>query len=304
MTVSRDRNPEKTHWRTVQATQATLVIDADNYFNAAREAMLQARERIMLVGWDFDARINFGDAGNDDGPPTVGEFIYWLVERTPTLHVYLLRWQLGAVKTLARGSTFLTVLKWMKHPRIFTKLDAAHPPAASHHQKIVVLDDSFAFCGGIDMTGSRWDTREHLDHNPKRILPNGKPHDPWHDATTALQGPVAAALGDLCRARWESAGCAPLAPVAPVTAFWPASVPVQFRDVTVKIARTMPEMPGRPGVREIEALYLDHIGRAKRWIYAESQYFASRRIAEAIAKRLEEENGPEVVIINPFTAQG
>ena len=35
--------------------------------------------------------------------------------------------------------------------------------AASHHQKIVVIDDCLAFCGGIDMTSARWDTREHLD---------------------------------------------------------------------------------------------------------------------------------------------
>lgn len=54
-----------THWRIEQATRAAVIVDADNYFNAAREAMLEARERIMLVGWDFDARIKLGDTSND-----------------------------------------------------------------------------------------------------------------------------------------------------------------------------------------------------------------------------------------------
>jgi phosphatidylserine/phosphatidylglycerophosphate/cardiolipin synthase-like enzyme len=55
--------------------------------------------------------------------------------------------------------------------------------------------------------------------------------------------------------------------------------------VRVAIARTEPLMPDAPEVREIETLYLDMIATAKRMIYAESQYFASRRIAEAVIAR-------------------
>ena len=57
-------------------------------------------------------------------------------------------------------------------------------------------------------------------------------------------------------------------------------------------------------IHEIEALYLDLIARAERWIYAESQYFASRKVAEALARRLDEPGGPEIVIVNPITAEG
>ena len=68
--------------------------------------------------------------------------------------------------------------------------------------------------------------------------------------------------------------------------------------------RSQPEMAGEAAVTEVEALFLDQIRAAKRHIYCESQYFASRRIAEAIAARLDEPDGPEIVIINPLTAQG
>ena len=44
-------------------------------------------------------------------------------------------------------------------------------------------------------------------------------------------------------------------------------------------------------------------GRAQD-VYLESQYFASRAIAEAIARRLSEPDGPEFVIINPASAEG
>ena len=296
--------PGNNCWRIERATRASVIVDADDYFAVAREVMTKAKHRIMLVGWDFDARIKLGDNTRDGGPETVGEFIYWLVERTPGLEVFLLRWDVGALKALTRGSTILTVVKWMRHPRIHTKLDSSHPAGASHHQKIVSIDDCFAFCGGIDVTGARWDTRGHLDDDPGRLLPNGKPYEPWHDATSALQGPVAAALGELCRERWERAGCDPIEPVAGITDCWPDSLPVDFEDVGVAVARAEPEMDDRPASLEIERLYLDQIAQAKRFIYAESQYFASRRIAEAVARRLDEADGPEIVVINPLTANG
>ncbi|MDF0486586.1 phospholipase D-like domain-containing protein [Sphingomonas sp. H39-1-10] len=283
----------------------SVLIDADEYFKNARLAMLQAKRRIMLIGWDFDARIHLvGTRGESDEPVAVGDFIYWLVERNPDLEIFLLRWDVGALKTLVRGSNIVTLARWMRHPRIHTKLDGVHPTGGSHHQKIVVIDDCLAFCGGIDMTSERWDTRRHRDVEPRRVVPNGKQYKPWHDATTALQGPVAAALGELARDRWERASGEALTPVDALTDCWPEGLPVGFKDVEVGIARTSPEMPDCPGIREIETLFVEQIASAKVSIYAESQYFASRRIAEAIAARLAEPHGPEIVIVNPQQAEG
>jgi phosphatidylserine/phosphatidylglycerophosphate/cardiolipin synthase-like enzyme len=46
------------------------------------------------------------------------------------------------------------------------------------------------------------------------------------------------------------------------------------------------------------------IRAARRRIYIETQYFASRVVAEALAKRLSKRDAPEVVIINPRTGEG
>lgn len=298
--------PGRNAWRAEHADRVAVIVDAEDYFRAARDAMLKARHQILLIGWDFDPRIRLAEPSEDapDAPVQVGAFITWLARRTPELRIHLLRWDVGALKTYLRPRTLATTLRWALHPRIHPRLDSRHPPGASHHQKIVVIDDCLAFCGGIDMTASRWDTRAHRDDEPRRVNPDGRRFMPWHDATTALQGPIAAALGELCRERWVLSGGAAIAPPEESGPCWPDCLTPDFTDVRAAISRTQPALGDAAAVREIEQLYLDLIGRAKRTIYAESQYFASRRIAEALARRLDEPDGPEIVIVNPKDADG
>ena len=85
---------------------------------------------------------------------------------------------------------------------------------------------------------------------------------------------------------------------------WPDSLIAEFHDVEVGIARTRAHYHDISAVHEIEALFVEQISRARRFIYAESQSFASRRIAEALAERLSRPDPPEVVLINPLSAEG
>lgn len=290
-------------WRIEDADRFAFIVDAADYFVVVREAMLKARHSIFMIGWDFDARIQLGE-GNDEGPEKLGDFIIWLADRTPALQIRLLRWDTGAFKALFRSKTLATIMRWKLHKQITMKLDGAHPLASSHHQKIVVIDDCIAFCGGIDMTSGRWDRREHLDHDPNRIGANGKPHGPWHDATSAFDGPAARAMGDLARKRWLAATNEDLSPAQDDHDCWPEHLEPTFSNITLGISRTQPKMKDVTPLHQIEEVYLDMIARAKHRIYAESQYFASRRIAHAIARRLAEDDGPEIVIINPISAEG
>ncbi len=205
---------------------------------------------------------------------------------------------------MLRGNTLWTILRWKAHPRITLRLDGAHPPAGSHHQKIVVIDDCIAFCGGIDITMERWDTREHLDDDPRRVSPGGRPHDPWHDTTSAFDGAAARAIGDLARDRWNAATGETLPSCDECHDCWPETLTPSFADMRLAIARSIPRMDGVAAVHEIEAAYIDLIAGARRMIYAESQYFASRKIAHAIAKRLAGDDPPEIVLINPHSANG
>ncbi|WP_112309773.1 phospholipase D-like domain-containing protein [Pseudogemmobacter bohemicus] len=295
--------PGLTCWRVETAQRFSFVIDGADYFVSLRKALLKARHSIMLVGWDFDTRIAFGDV-SDGGPERLGDFILWLADRTPSLEIRLLRWDTGAFKAMLRGNTLITILRWKAHPRITLKLDAKHPLAGSHHQKIVAIDDSIAFAGGIDLTMQRWDTREHIDNDPRRVSPSGRPADPWHDATSAFDGDAARAIGDLARARWHKAKGESLPSCPERHDCWPEGLEPTFTDMRLGIARTIPKMDDQQPVHESEAAWVEMIGRAKRMIYAESQYFASRRIAHAIAERLAGEDPPEIVIVMPHSADG
>lgn len=295
--------PGSNCWRVERAERFTFIVDAADYFVAARKAMLSARRSIFLVGWDFDAGIVLDEQASE-GPAKLGDLIVWLADRSPELEVRLLRWDTGAFKAMFKARTLATILRWKMHPRITLKLDGAHPLAGSHHQKIVVIDDCLAFCGGIDMTTGRWDCRSHEEDDPRRRNPDDTRYDPWHDATSAFDGDAAQALGDLARGRWHAATGEKLKPADVQHDCWPEGLQPTVLNADLAIARTSPEMDDKRGIHEIEEMYLALIAEARHHIYAESQYFASRKIAHAIAMRLQEENGPEIVIINPESANG
>ncbi|MDP9137997.1 MAG: phospholipase D-like domain-containing protein [Pseudomonadota bacterium] len=85
---------------------------------------------------------------------------------------------------------------------------------------------------------------------------------------------------------------------------WPPALKPIFCDVRVGIARTQPHQADQKAAHEIEALYLAAIRAARQSIYIESQYCASLCVGEALAERLQERGGPDIVIINPQTSEG
>ncbi|MEO6093857.1 MAG: phospholipase D-like domain-containing protein [Novosphingobium sp.] len=299
-------------WRYARATRAHLVVDAADYFEIAREAMYKARQSVFLIGWDFDTRIRLAGgrrwwnrARREHYPARLGAFAVWLVRRRLRVRLRVLVWNFGAIKFFLRGTMIVDLLRWRKNRGISIRLDSAHPVGCSHHQKIVTIDDKVAACGGIDMTGDRWDTPEHRDDDPRRRRPSGRHYGPWHDVTMLMEGDAANALADLGRERWRNACGETLLPCrTQAESPWPDRVEAEFENVEIGISRTRAAWRDLPEVREIEALFVEQIARARRFVYAETQYFASRRIAEAIAHRLAEPDPPEFLLINPLSAHG
>jgi len=292
-------------WRIENGSRIAVIVDAADYFRVARDAMLEAREQIMLVGWDVDPRILLDpENGDSEAPNCLADFIPWLAKRRPELRINLLIWNMGFLKLFTRGLSIFTLARWKMARHVQIHFDSSHPFGATHHQKILVIDDSIALCGGIDMTSDRWDTPEHRDCDPRRKRPSGISYMPWHDTAGMIEGDAAIALGELARERWRRATDLELPVPTPHTGCWPDHVEPMFANRDVAIARTIPKTEGVEEVREIEQLYLDMIADARKFIYADNQYFASRRIAEALAHRLTEKDGPEIVIVNPISADG
>lgn len=298
--------PGQTCWQVGRADRYAPVVDGADYLALVKAAMLRAKRRIMLIGWDLDHRTTFEPGGATmAGPNQLGNFMHWLLWDCRDLRVYLLKSNLRllpAFDGLWFGATPVTLLNRITSRRMHFAVDGVHPTGAVHHQKIVVIDDSVAFCGGIDLTVGRWDTRAHTPDDPRRETA-GEPYGPRHEVAAVVDGAAARILAEQACDRWRAATGQVLPALSPGESVWPHRLEPALRDIDVAVARTLPNLPRRPEVREVEALNLAAIAAARHVIYLENQYLAARSLAEALAARLGEPDGPEVVIVLPRSSE-
>jgi phospholipase D1/2 len=289
-------------WRIEDAARFAVLIDGAAFFDAVRQAALRAKRSILIMGWDLDSATRLvGDSGQaDDGyPAELAPFLSALVKERPDLRVHILLWDYSLLYLSERERFPLLELQWRTPPGVQFSLDDHVPPGSSQHQKIVVVDDSVAFSGGLDITGHRWDTFRHELNNPWRIDTARRPYRPFHDVQAMVDGPAARALAQIVRERWLCATGQKLPTVDVEGAAWPHKVKADLTDVRVGIARTQPAMNRADEVREVERLFLDSIDAAERSIYIENQFFTSSLVAERLAKRLRERPELEVLMIGP-----
>lgn len=305
MTSGQIIQPGRNCWRVEAANRVAFLIDGEAYFGAVRDALEQARESVYILGWDIDSRIRLDHNGGRDGyPERLGEFLNALVQRRRGLHIHILVWDFAMIYALEREWLPIYKLGWQSHRRLHFRMDGRHPAGASQHQKVVVIDDQAAFVGGMDLSKWRWDTTAHHPADPRRSGPEGHHYPPYHDVQILVTGPAARALGELARERWRRATGERLRPPQAPPEPWPAGLRPDLERVEVAIARTFPRYNGWGEVREVERLYADAIGAARRHIFIENQYFTSHRIAELLAARLSERSGPEIVVILPKRSSG
>jgi phospholipase D1/2 len=267
----------ETCWRIERADRWAFLVDAKAYYRAFHEAVEKAQRAVRLLAWDFDDGVSL--RGAEAAEPRLGALLERAAGRG--VHVDILAWDwplfMAAVRrwfpmAWSRWSSSNLHFSWGRHP--------LH--GGSHHQKVAVIDDALAFVGGIDFARMRWDTRQHRSDNP------------YHDVMVAFDGPAGAALAELVRARLPGARCPAVGSDAS-NAVWPASLTADLVEVPVGIARTDPGS----SAYEIEALYVHAIRSARRRIYIENQYLASKVVWLELARRLREPRGPEVFVVVP-----
>ncbi|MCM5681995.1 VTT domain-containing protein [Schlegelella sp. S2-27] len=293
-------------WRLESARRVAFLIDGQDYFSAVRSALSQARHSIYILGWDIDSRMKLVPEANDGLPEPLGEFLDAIVARKHGVQARVLSWDFAMLFALEREWLTTYKLDWLTHRHLRFRLDDRHPFGASHHQKVVVVDDTVAFVSGFDLTRCRWDTPAHAPDDPRRVDPDGKPYAPFHDVGAVVEGDVARALGQLARDRWSRAtGVRAHPPLQTAHAPpWPPGLKPDLEDVRVAIARTAPRFDGHEAVEEVRHLHLDAIASARRWLYLENQYFSSAAVGKALEQRLAEAEGPEVVLVTPQRESG
>lgn len=292
-------DPGYTCWRTAEADRVAVLPENQAYFAAVAKAIQSATRSIMLIGWQFDPRTHLDPVSGPKGHAgEIGHVLRKLVREKPDLDVRLLLWRSPLPIALSQGLYPQRAEKWFRQRAVDFRMDTPGAMGACHHQKVLVIDDRLAFCGGGDISTDRWDTPDHLDDDVRRCTPSGVICSPRHEVMMMVDGEAARTLGDLARDRWKRATGERLKPVEADGDPWPDDVEPHLRKVMVGVSRTEPARRQAPGVRENEALHIESINQAKNLIYMENQYFTSPIIASALARRLDEADGPEIVLVS------
>ncbi|HXC52293.1 MAG TPA: VTT domain-containing protein [Candidatus Limnocylindrales bacterium] len=314
----------RTAWRIEHADRVSFLVDGEAYYGAVALALAKARHSVFILGWDIHSRVRLlrgseQDAAiagpqlelrrglnvllgkEDDGlPSTLGARLSAILARNPELQVYVLDWDFPVILSKDRETRTRRLTDWPRSKRFHFVYDSYHPGGASHHQKLVVVDDSVVLGGGMDIGVGRWDTSEHLAKDPRRSDPEFPDYVPAHDVMMMADGAVARAVAELVRERWKRATGEDAEPLRHDTGdCWPEGFLPDATDISVGISRTQPEYEQQMQVVEIERLYLTAIAAAQRQIYIENQYLTSDVIVRALVECLQRENGPQIVIVLP-----
>lgn len=304
-------NPERNCYRIAQAEQVDILVDAASYYRALHHCITQAQKRLVFLGWQFDSRVSLlrGEEVDRAGYPV--QFLPLLekvTEERPDLQVYLLAWDHSIVFAPEREWFQSYRFQQATSDQIHFVFDNLHPAGGSHHQKIVLVDGVAGFCGGLDICGDRWDTPQHRRQNPLRKNEDGTPYSLFHDVQIAVQGKAVSVLEEIFLDRWAAAAGERLSPVRPDrTRRFDLPHTLRLSGGPVSISRTLPV--GTCGqtapIQEIAQFYDDAIASAERLILIENQYFTSRRVFEALHKRISDRSRPgvEVIVILPQAAQ-
>ncbi len=289
--------PGRNAWRSAIAEKVAFLVDAADYFKRLDQVLDLAQKSIFIIGWDFNPMIRLRP--DDPECPLLGDRLRLLVEEKPDLHIRLLVWGMGPIYS-GKSLKMFGKMPWSDHPRIKLKFDFNHPLRASHHQKIVSIDDRTAFLGGIDITARRWDDRTHRADNPLRRAPDGTAYGPVHDVQSIVTGPAAALIGDVARSRWKKIEANENMPLAETSgeAPWPYDLSPALTDCKTAIALTQAwKWKGHRGHREAIRLTHDALRSARQHLYIETQYLASFGVGRTLARQLKKRHGPEVVVV-------
>jgi phosphatidylserine/phosphatidylglycerophosphate/cardiolipin synthase-like enzyme len=184
---------------------------------------------------------------------------------------------------------------------------------ASHHQKLCIIDETTAYCGGLDVDPYRIARR---DHRSERHV--------WHDVDVKVQGTAAL---DICRnfiGRWNEEVPLFTEAIKMINSFSSAAPMVlHIANPDLKLNSTKPLITGKAIVQiqrtrsvessispvpntvqdDIKRGYQKAIDQAKHFIYIENQYVRSLELANWIIYRAKKVPDLRVLIVVPVAPE-
>jgi phosphatidylserine/phosphatidylglycerophosphate/cardiolipin synthase-like enzyme len=246
-----------------------VLVDGERACGAIAKALMGAHSQVHIAGWHLTPGF---ELTRDGDTSTVRDILAHLAER---VDVRVLLWAGPPLPAFQPTRKMVRAVREQltAGTRIECVMDFRERTMHCHHEKLVIVDDTVAFVGGIDLTslsGDRWDSTE---HQPRGSLG-------WHDVATKLRGPIVADVANHFRQRWQEAA----AQVLPVP-----DVPAPAGHVTAQLLRTIPERTygfsarGEFGILEA---YERALRSAQHLIYLENQFLWSTEIAQILVDKL------------------
>jgi phospholipase D1/2 len=162
----------------VRDGEAVWYVDGEDYMAAVADAIEAAETEILITDWQMSPEIFMKRpaSGVDSVKWRLDNMLIRKAENGVKVCI-LLYWEVKRLMDL--GSDH--VVELLKHENIEVH---RHPHTVtgllnlfhwSHHEKMVIVDRSIAFVGGIDLCYGRWDTRQHnlMDNYPTHATVNG-----------------------------------------------------------------------------------------------------------------------------------
>jgi len=287
-----------------EASQATLWRpweETGPYAERVSELLEKAKHHVIITGWQIDSRYPLSDpSGNRE---TLGQKLTRICRQNPDFRAYLLLWSHASFYAFEREK--FQRRTWSKlHPRIHFVFDALHPLGASHHEKLILIDGSTAFCGGIDLCDRRLDYPEHHWSDIRRSLNRrSEKHGPYHDRAVEVEGDIVEVLYRHAHQRWARASGIPFPQIHFEKSLHPQKKHQIYFSRTASYPKNSFHFSRRNKqknknrtrrldiIKENERLHLTLIRLAQHELVIEGQYYWSKRINRALIRRLYQRAG-------------
>jgi phosphatidylserine/phosphatidylglycerophosphate/cardiolipin synthase-like enzyme len=250
--------------------QMDVHIDGGAALPAIVEAVRGAQSFVHIAGWTVAPNFVI-ERGSS--PVTVRAL---LAEVAARIDVRVLVWAGAPAPVLhptrAEAAQYMSTL--VEGTQIRGALDKRNRPMHCHHEKLVIVDGTLAFVGGIDLTDLDGDRYDFSPHNRGVALG-------WHDALARLAGPSVADVASHFAMRWEATTGERL----PLP-----DVPSTAGTSRVQMVRTVPEHTYRAlprGDFSVLEWYIGAFRNAQRLIYIENQFLWSAEVVAVLATLLE-----------------
>src|SRR3546814_13455124 len=112
-----------------------MIVGAADYYALLARLMEGAKERILLIGWDFDPRIALTPDADGSGE-ALGHYMLRLAKNCPERDIDILRWNFGGLKQFAMPSIVAMVARWKVPRPIRFRLARAHPAGRSEERRV------------------------------------------------------------------------------------------------------------------------------------------------------------------------